>query len=219
MTRGTYVGGVAAICGTILVSAGLLAQEKPYEAMTPEQQAMMQAFEEYRTPGAQHEMLAKRAGKWNVQGKMWQGPGAPAEPFEATSTVKSVMGGRYIIEHVDSEFMGEPFKGFGISGYDNLTDTYVAAWIDSFSTGILRYEGTPSGDGKTIHYTGEHPDVLGGRYAKVTSVEQLIDDDKHVHTTYFTGPDGQEYKHMELIYIRDAAPGAYGEKIKKNTSD
>ncbi len=190
------------LCATILVSAGLLAQDNPYGEMSAEEQAMEQAFREYATPGAEHAQLAKRVGEWTIQGKMWQAPGAPSTDFVATSHLKTILGGRFMIEKVSGDVMGQEFNGFGLFGFDNLTKTYVGSWVDNFSTGIMGMEGTPSGDGKTIHYTGQTPDLLNGRYMKTTAIDQAISDDKHVYTQYQAAPDGQQYKHMELIYTR-----------------
>jgi hypothetical protein len=193
MTRRTYFGGVVALCAAILVSAGLVAQEKSYEEMSPQEQAMMEAWMKYMTPGEQHQKLAAKAGEWTYTGKMWQAPGAEPVEFEGTAKIKAIMDGRYILEKVEGPFMGETFTGMGVFGYDNLTKTYVGAWIDN----------TSSGNGDMIHWTGDHPDLLNGVYTKNRSVDKVIDGDHALSTFYDTTPDGQEYKHMELHYSRN----------------
>ena len=204
MTRTMYVGGIATVCATILVSAGILAQDtKPSPPPAEQlQKVMEEAWMRYMTPGEEHAQLAKRAGEWNFQGKMWPYPGLPAEEFEGTSSIKSVMGGRYLFEEAVSEFQGQKFQGFGISGFDNLTHEYVGTWIDNMGTGITRFRGTASTDGKVIHYTGEHPDLFNDRYKTVRSVETITDDDNFVVSMYDTTPDGQEFKMMEMSYTR-----------------
>ena len=204
MTRTMYVGGVATVCATILVSAGLLAQDtKPSPPPAEQIEKMMeQAWMRYMTPGEEHAQLAKRAGQWNFHGKMWHYPGLPAEEFDGTSSIKSVMGGRYLFEEAESEFQGKEFQGFGIGGFDNLTHEYVGTWIDNMGTGITRFRGTASADGKVIHYTGEHPDLLNSRHKTVRSVETITDDDNFVISMYDTTPDGQEFKMMEMSYTR-----------------
>ena len=204
MTGMKFTGAVTAICATILVSAGLLAQDTKPSKPTPEQmqEMMQQAWMEYMTPGEEHKQLAKRAGKWNFQGKMWYGPGMPAADFDGTSSIKSVMGGRYLFEEVKSEVEGMEFLGFGIGGFDNLTKQYVGTWLDNMGTGIIRMKGTASGDGKIVNYTGEHPALLAGRYKITRTVETITDDDNFVISMYDTSPDGQEFKMMEMIYTR-----------------
>ncbi|MHC4140899.1 MAG: DUF1579 domain-containing protein [Planctomycetota bacterium] len=202
MTRRAYVGGVAALCATILVSAGLVAQEKGYEEMSPQEQAMMQAWTKYMTPGEEHTKLAAKAGEWTFAAKYWQAPGAEPGGFEGTAKIKPIMDGRFILEKVEGDFEGEEFHGLGIFGYDNLTKSYVGIWLDNMGTGIMRYEGAASGNGSDIHWMGEAPDFINGVYKKNRTIDKTIDENHTLSTFYDTTPDGQEYKHMELSYSR-----------------
>ncbi len=204
MNRSMYLSGLVALSATILVSAGLLAQENPYGDMSPEQQAMMKAWMEYGTPGEQHAQLANKVGEWELEGKMWQGPNTDPEPFTGTSTIKSIMGGRFFIEKIEGPgMMGmPPFEGRSVFGYDNLTKTYFTIWFDNMMTGVARYEGTASGDGKTIHYTVDVPDPMTGGYKKGRAVDKMIDNDNGVFTMYDTTADGDEYMSMQLTVTR-----------------
>ena len=202
----TYLAGIIAVCATVVVSAGLLAQENPYGEMSPEQQEMMKAWMEYGTPGEHHEMLANRVGQWTLEGKMWEASDAEPQPFTGTSTIKSVMGGRYFLEKIEGPgFMGMPFEGRSVFGYDNLTNTYFTFWFDNMMTGVMRYEGTPSGDGKTIHYTVDVPDLMAGKYKKVRAIDKMIDEDHGVFIMYDTSADGDEFKSMEINVTRKGA--------------
>ncbi len=206
MKRRTYLAGIVAVCATILVSAGLLAQENPYGEMSAEQQEMMKAWMEYGTPGEHHARLADRVGEWTVVGQMWMAPDAPAQPFTGTSTIKSVMGGRYFLEKIEGPgMMGPPFEGRSVFGYDNLTKTYFSFWFDNMMTGVARYEGTPSGDGKTIHYTLDTPDVMAGRYKTARATDERIDADHGIFTIYDTTADGDEYMSMQVKTTRKGA--------------
>ncbi len=199
MNRSLYLSGLVALCATILVSAGLLAQENPYGDMSPQQQAMMKAWMEYGTPGEEHAKLANRVGTWELEGKMWHEPNSVPEPFTGTSTIKSIMGGRFFIEKVEGPgFMGMPFEGLGVFGYDNLTETYFTIWFDNMMTGVSRYEGTASGDGKTIHYVVDVPDPMIGSYKKARAIDKMIDKDNSVFTMYDTTADGDEFMAMQI---------------------
>lgn len=204
MNRRMYLSGVVALCATILVSAGLLAQDNPYGDMSPEQQAMMKAWMDYGTPGEEHAQLANRVGVWEVQGKMWHEPNSEPEPFTGTSTIESIMGGRYFIEKIEGPGMTgrPPFEGRSIFGYDNLSETYFSIWIDNTMTGALRYEGTAGDDGKTIRYTVDMPDLVSGRYKKGRAVDETIDKDHSVFTVYDTTPDGDEFMSMQINVTR-----------------
>ncbi len=204
MTGRSYFAGIAALCATVLVTGGLLAQqEKTHQEMSPEEQAMMAAWEAYMTPGEHHQKLVSKAGNWTIEGRIWHAPGIEGDTFTATAVLKEIMDGRYILENVEGELMGESFHGLGIFGFDNLKQAYVGAWVDNMNTGILRSEGTASGDGKTLNSPTEHPDFQNGAYTKNRIVERQISNDKIVSTFYNRSPDGQEYVHMELTYTRD----------------
>ncbi len=200
MNRSTYISGIVVLSASVLVSAGLLAQDNPYGDMSPEQQAMMKAWMDYGTPGEEHAQLANRVGTWEIEGKMWHEPNSEPEAFTGTSTIKSIMGGRYFIETIDGPgMMGmPPFEGRGIFGYDNLTETYFSIWIDNTMTGALRYEGTAGADGKTIQYTVDVPDLMSGRYKKGRAIQEMIDKDNSVFTVYDTTPDGDEFISMQI---------------------
>lgn len=203
MTRTTYLGGIATLAAAVLVSTALVAQDKGSEEMSPQQQAMMAAMQEYATPGPEHAELARRVGDWTFRLTMWQAPDAPPQVSEGTAKIASVLDGRFLFEKAEGDLGGMPFEGMGFFGYDKFTKTYVWSWIDNFGTGIMPGHGTASGDRKTIHWTSEVPDYETGTYRKVTSVDRIISDDEHILTWYEATPDGKERKTMELHYTRN----------------
>ena len=163
---------------------------------------MMEAWARYMTPGEPHRRLADKAGVWTYTADFRAAPGAEPEEFEGTTEIQAILGGRYTLEKVNGQFMDQPFNAIGIFGFDNLTQTYVGAWADNLGTGIMRYEGTASDDGSTIHWVGDAPDLLNGKYVKSRSTDRTIDDDHSVLTFYAMTPDGEEFKSMELRYTR-----------------
>ncbi len=196
--------GCAVLGAAVFFSAGMFAQDtKGPPEMSAEQQAMMEAWHKYMTPGEPHARLVKKVGDWNVAVKMWHTPDmeVPEESI-ATSSIKSIMGGRYILEKVTGEAMGQPFEGLGIGGYDNITKKYFSTWIDTMMTVIMRLDGTAARYGGVINFEGTVPDPLHGRYEMTRSVERTISDDKVIYTSYKTAADGREYKGMELTYTR-----------------
>ena len=114
-------------------------------------EADMQACADAATPGPQHAKLLEEIGKWNGRNTMWHYPGAEPVTTDATCTVTSFMDGRYTkVEWAgDMPGMG-PYNGFGIKGYDNLSQQYVHLWIDNLSTGLMTGTGSLAPDGKTF---------------------------------------------------------------------
>jgi len=119
--------------------------------MTEEQ---MQACVLAGTPGEMHKRLAQDVGEWHGKTTMWMTPDAEPTESECTSTVTSIMDGRYIKGEMEGEMPGMgAYHGFGISGFDNVSQKFVSTWIDNHSTGIMQGEGQLSSDGKTLTWT------------------------------------------------------------------
>ena len=205
MTKRTYLSGIGAVCAAIIVSAGLLAQDNPFQDMSPEEAAMMQAWMEYATPGKEHAELAKKVGEWSLEVKMWHdGPDGEMDVSQATSTIKPIMDGRYFLETVKGNFMDMPFEGRGIFGFDKLTKKYFTVWFDNMGTGLMTYTGTASGEG-TIHYSVEMPNVQTGQYEKGHATDKLVSDDEYIFKMYHKAASGEEFKAMEITATRKGA--------------
>lgn len=174
--------------------------EAEHEEMSAEQQMMMEKWQEYMKPGEPHERMAEAVGTWDYTARMWEQPGMPPQESPGKARFETIMGGRYLVQHASGTFMGEPFEGMGITGYDNMKDKYQSMWIDSMGTGVLLSEGTC--DGNVCTYYGEVPDVMQGEYKRIKSVSREIGDDRMVFEMYDRGPDGKEWKNFEIEYHR-----------------
>jgi len=160
----------------------------------------LQAWMKSATPGDHHAELAKAAGDWKVDVKMRMDPTAEAVDTPAEANSKMILGGRYLVEEYKSSFMGMPFEGMLIQGYDNLTDEYFSIWLDSMSTWPLVARGKRQEDGKVVQ-VGQMRDVMTpeGRPYRHVSWEK----DGKFHTEmYDTLPDGSEWMVMEMTYHR-----------------
>jgi hypothetical protein len=181
----------------VLTMAALAA---PALAQDPkEMEAMMKAG----TPGEQHKRLGALAGSWTVHGKFWQ-PGGGGTPAEMTGSaeVKPIMDGRYVHEEFSGDFMGMPFRGVGVTGYDNVRQKYLSTWIDNMGTTIMLMTGTYDGATKTYTYTGQYPDPMTGREKPMKIVMKVVDDNKHVSEFFDHTPGDKWVKTMELTYTR-----------------
>lgn len=198
--------GAALVVGTAAITAQVVSQDAGQQPpqMTPEQQAMMQKWEEFATPGEQHKLLQKKVGRWNGAVKHWMEPGAPPMEMTATAEVKPLYDGRYISESVEGEGMapGQTFLGQSWVAYDNLKKKFQWVWIDNMGTGFMVAEGTYDPAKKTFSYTYEYPEPVKGKYLKGRSVERWESDDKIVSEMYSQSMDGKEFKMMEITYTR-----------------
>jgi len=179
-----------------------LAQDKAQPPAQPSQEEVQAAWAKFMTPGPEHELLAKRAGTWKGKVKMWEQPNGTPTESEMESELKMIMGGRYLEEHAKGSFSGMPFEGYGVVGFDNGQKKYVMTWIDNLGTGIMVGEGTFDADKKELEIAGKMTDPMTGELCNTRSVERWTGDDSFVMEMYMPGPDGKEFKMMEITYNR-----------------
>jgi hypothetical protein len=162
---------------------------------------MMEVYRKLAMPGPPHKLLERIAGSWITRSKTCMESGKT--PVESTGACeqKMVLGGRFLMAEYTGEMIGSPFKGIGITGYDNHTRKYVSTWMDSMSTGIYFFEGTASADGKTITQESHYDDPVKGPM-KWRSVTRIVDDNTHLFEMYGIDEGGNEEKMMEITYTR-----------------
>jgi hypothetical protein len=201
---------LAALLLALGISAGTVAQEKK-EAKPPEfklppgwTEADMQAMAAAGTPGEQHKLLARDVGTWTGKATIWMSPGAEPIKHECTSTVTSILGGRYIRIEIVGEMPGMgPFHGLGTTGYDNVKKTFVASWIDSMSTGMMSGEGRLSPDGKVMTWTYNYSCPITLKPAVMREIHTWTGENTKTLESHATDPkSGKEYKMMVLELTR-----------------
>ena len=171
----------------------------------------MQACIAAGTPGETHKQLAKSVGTWAGKTQMWMGPDAP-EPArsECTQTITSTMDGRYITSDVIGEMPGMgTYKGFGITGFDNVSQKFVGSWIDNHSTGIMQGVGELTKDGKTLTWNFACNCPLTKKPTTVRQIETYPDDNTQIFEMFVTDArSGKEYKCMRIDFTRKTAAGS-----------
>src|SRR3990172_9337774 len=177
--------------------------EKPAPGAAPAgMDPHVEAFIKAATPGPEHTKLKAFEGSWTTVTKSWHDPAEPPMESKGAREAKWIMDGRFLEEHYTGEFMGMPFHGMGIAGYDNVLKKYVTSWIDNMGTGIMLFTGTADGSGKTFNYTGEYADPMTGKMTKMRSVSRVVDDKTFVFEMYGPGEDGKEMKMMEITHTK-----------------
>jgi hypothetical protein len=161
----------------------------------------MKAMMAYSTPGDIHKMLAKSVGSWKEDVTIWMQPGAPPTISSAEATSEMILGGRYLQSKNTGSFMGQPFEGISVMGYDNAKKVFVSSWIDNMGTGIMYMTGTWDPQSKSINFSGTMVDPMAGKDIAVREVFRIVDDNTQVMDMYsVTG--GNEFKNMEIKYTR-----------------
>ena len=187
--------GILILTMALLVALPALAQEQQAD-----QQAMMEMMQKLATPGEMHQKLEPFVGTFDVEAAFWMAPGTESMSSKGKSTNEWIMGGRYVAQHYEGEFMGQSFKGLGMTGYDNYKKEYLSTWIDTMSTTMMLTTGQV--EGTTWTYTGKMDDPMSGTSVDVTEKLILHDNDHHVMEMWMPGPDGKMFKNMEIHYRR-----------------
>lgn len=162
------------------------------------------AWMEYATPGKMHKMLAKSDGMWNGANTTWMENSGKPMTSTSEATNKMIFEGRYQVSEHKGNFMGMPFEGMSITGYDNAKKKFVSTWINNMGTGIMNMEGEWNASTKSIEFKGKMTDpARPGKDCDVREVYTFVDDNTQKLEMY--GPDsktGKEFKTMEILFTR-----------------
>ena len=177
----------------------------PAQDTAAQKAAMMEKMKAMTSPGAAHKVLEPLAGKWTYASKFWMNAEGPAEESTGSSDNELVFGGRFLKETVKGTWNGEPFEGVGYTGYDNIKAEYESNWIDGAATGIMNSSGQYDAATNTLKLSGTASCPLTGEKNRQMRMENAItDNDHHTFSSYGMGPDGKEFKMMEIVYTRAA---------------
>ena len=183
-----------------VASAQEKAPEKKMQAAPMDEKAAMEAMQKAATPGEAHKKLETMVGTFDAKVKIWMDPSKPAEESAGTSENTWVLGNRFVQTKHEGTFMGQPFSGIGYTGYDNVTKKYVGTWMDTSSTGMMVSKGTMAGN--VMKSTATMADPVTGKMTTVTMKTTVTDNDHHVMEMWGPGPDGKNYRMMEITYTR-----------------
>lgn len=180
-------------------AATMTTMEAPDSKIAAAPDSTFAAMLRFGTPGEQHAWLAAGEGTWKAKVQQWAASGEPILS-EGTSTHKMTLGGRFLEQRFLSTMFGQPFEGYGLTGYDNQKHEFQSFWIDNASTGMAVMTGTLDETGKvlTLEGTMSGPD---GKPMIMRSVTQIMDGKTQVFSMYgLVGP--KEQLMMEITYTK-----------------
>lgn len=209
MHRRLRVSVVASVAFAVLTATLASAQEKSDKGAPPPgmSDADMKAMMEAATPGPKHAYLAEGTGVWAGKATSWMGPGAEPVKSECKSTVTSMMDGRFTRAEIAGDMPGMgPFRGFGIYGFDNVSQTFQCTWIDNFGTGMAIGTGELSPDGKTMTWKFTYNCPLTKKPTVMREIEKRTGKDTATLEVFVIDPtSGKEFKSMEIALTRTGA--------------
>jgi hypothetical protein len=165
---------------------------------------LKKAIEQNGTPGSEHARLRALEGSFETHAKATFDPAQPAKEASGKAEQKLIFGGLFIKEDFEGvcPLTGKPLHGIGYTGYDKAKGKYVSSWLDSLSSGIMLSEGTADAAGKVITFHGMCTDPITGKESKVRQVLNIVDDHKYIFEMYRMGPDGKEFRSLEVTYTK-----------------
>lgn len=167
-------------------------------------EADMQACILAGTPGKMHAELAKSVGTWKGKSTMWMAPGADPMTTECMSTMTSILDGRFIQCEMKSELPGMgPYRGLGFYGYDNVTQKFVANWLDNHGTGIMNGTGEQSSDGMVTTWTYNFHCPITKKPTVMREVQTVTGPSARKLEMYSTDPkSGKEFKMLQIELVK-----------------
>ena len=164
--------------------------------------AQVEMMEKLMKPGEFHDLLKQFIGTWTADVKIWMNPNAPPVVTKGQASFKLIFDGRFLYGDFLGEFMGAPFKGINIMGYDNAKKEFVSMWIDNSSTGMVSAQGTYDPAEKKFHFKSSALDPFSGQVLEMREESYFASQDEYISVTYTRTKDGQEFKSMEMKYTR-----------------
>jgi uncharacterized protein DUF1579 len=169
------------------------------------QAAQMKAME-LAGPGAEHAMLAKYAGDFDLQITLWMGAGATPQTSSGTAVHQMVLGGRFLRINSEMKVMGFDTESLLLWGFDRRDGKFTSVGFDTMGTYSVTAQGPYDPQTKTITFSGTDTDPAL-RITQVFDFEvELVDGDTMktsiiYHDMFQAGP----FKMMETISRRRVA--------------
>ena len=148
----------------------------------------------------EHQAIARCAGTWRAEVKLWMSPGGEPNVSQGTMVNTMVLGGRFL-EHDYKDDSGM-FEGKGFWGYNTVDKRFEGLWIDSMATFFQIEHGQLDHGGNSWTMTGSMTNPGTGQPMKKRSVVKILGPDEHVMEMYFQMGPNAEAKAMEIHYTR-----------------
>ena len=155
----------------------------------------------FMTPGEIHKMIASWSGTWKADMTVYE-PGKPPTKTTGTTVNKMILGGRFQESVNTSMMMGMPFEGHGTLGYNNATKMFESSWVDNMGTGVMKMTGSWDANTKSVTLTGLGVDPASMTEKENREIFTVVDDKTQTMSMYGPGPDGKEYKFLDITYTR-----------------
>lgn len=168
--------------------------------MSTDAKSMTEACAAAARTGPEHESLARFAGSWRAEVKLWMDPAGAPQVSRGTMTNRMVLGGRFLQqEYRDDSGL---FEGRGFWGYNHVDKRFEGFWIDSMATFFHIEHGRHDAASDTYTMAGTLTDPSSGKPLTKRSVIKVKGPDEHTLEMFFQSAAGPELKSMQITYQR-----------------
>jgi hypothetical protein len=120
-------------------------------------------------PGEHHKVLERMVGTWDASMSF---PGA--DGLKGVETNAMQMNGLWLVGDFEmADFMGAPFSGHSVIGYDARKQKYVGMWVDSFTDRITTSEGDYDRANDRLVMHAENLDHMTGELRKERHITEF----------------------------------------------
>ncbi|HEX5135903.1 MAG TPA: DUF1579 family protein [Planctomycetota bacterium] len=149
------------------------------------------AFDALAEPGEEHARMKALVGEWTTHGVL--NMGAAPTTMDGTASITMILGNRYLRQEFRGTFMGSPYEGHGLIGYDNASKEFVSVFIDNQRTGFLLGKGIETTPGKVWTFESSF-NGPGGTAMKSKEVLTKVSD-KELSYEVFMGGEKPIWSH------------------------
>lgn len=143
-----------------------------------------------------HAAFAAFTGNWdNVCRMPMPGMDEPTE-LPGTERIELLCNGLFLKSKLLGTFMGQPFEGLWVLGYNPAEEKYSTIWVDNQAPGASLGTGTYDAEARTWTFHGDSPQ------GPVRSVVVFDGPDAFDEAMYSVGPDGEGQQMMEITRER-----------------
>ncbi|MEL7474427.1 MAG: DUF1579 family protein [Planctomycetota bacterium] len=146
-------------------------------------------------------VLEKLMGTWDLAIRLYE-QGRPKPATTGRSVFERVAANTFVRETFSGQYGSEAVEGIGYTGYDQASQRFTMAWLDSTTGTIATAKGTYDPDMEMLTFAGLYDGATPPMETRTTIT--LGQTDRHVFTFKLVQPNGAELTIYEIIYRRAA---------------
>lgn len=181
----------------VLLSASALALAS-FGALAAFQEDGMDPKAMFEGPTEHHALLERFVGTW----KSTVAPMGPDMPSSSGTETNRAFGELWTLGQYEGDFMGTPFQGHSVVGYDVEKGKYVSMWVDTASSRLNVYEGEWNPGTNQLVMKGPGKNPMTGESVTETHVHHFEGPDRRSFEIRLPGPDGTPTAMLHIDYVR-----------------